>query len=56
MKSCFCDIHIPSLFSNVIKFLTKFFPNIQFVITTHSPFVLNSIENSVVYDILSVIK
>ena len=27
------------------------FPNIQFIVTTHSPFVLNSISNAVVYDL-----
>ena len=27
------------------------FPNIQFILTTHSPFVLNSAKNAVVYDL-----
>ena len=27
------------------------FPNIQFIVTTHSPFVLNSIDNAVIYDL-----
>jgi predicted ATP-binding protein involved in virulence len=31
--------------------LTKVFPNIQFVITTHSPFVLSSMPNAVAYDL-----
>lgn len=36
---------------DVMPLLTRIFPNIQFVITTHSPFVLNSINNSVAYDL-----
>lgn len=35
----------------VLPFLTKLFPNIQFIVTTHSPFVLNSIPNAVAYDL-----
>ncbi len=31
--------------------LTTIFPNIQFVVSTHSPFILNSIENAVIYDL-----
>lgn len=34
-----------------MPFLTSFFPNIQFIVSTHSPFVLNSIDNSVIYDL-----
>ena len=36
---------------NVLKNLTKLFPNIQFVVTTHSPFVLSSVDNAVIYDL-----
>ena len=36
---------------DILEFLTTFFPNIQFIVTTHSPFVLNSIKNTVVYDL-----
>ncbi len=36
---------------NIMPLLTNFFPNIQFIVTTHSPFVLQSIDNSVVYDL-----
>lgn len=36
---------------NILPFLTKFFPNIQFIVTSHSPFILNSIENVVIYDL-----
>ena len=35
----------------VMPILTKLFPNIQFIVTTHSPFVLNSINNAVAYDL-----
>jgi len=27
------------------------FPNVQFILTTHSPFILNSVPNSIVYDL-----
>ncbi len=36
---------------NIMPLLTTVFPNIQFIVTTHSPFVLNSIENAVIYDL-----
>lgn len=35
----------------VMPILTSVFPKIQFIITTHSPFVLSSIGNTVVYDL-----
>ncbi len=35
----------------VLSILTKLFPNIQFIVTTNSPFVLNSIANATVYDL-----
>lgn len=41
---------------NVFKNLTELFPNIQFIVTTHSPFVLNSIENVVIYDLGSKLR
>jgi hypothetical protein len=31
--------------------LTKLFPKIQFIVATHSPFVLNSLSNAVIYDL-----
>lgn len=43
-------LHI-SLQKNILPFLTKFFPNIQFIVSTHSPYILNSIENCVIYDL-----
>ena len=35
----------------IMPFLTKTFPNIQFIVTTHSPFVLSSMSNAVAYDL-----
>lgn len=35
----------------ILPFLIKVFPKIQFIVTTHSPFVLNSISNSVIFDL-----
>lgn len=35
----------------ILPFLTTFFPNIQFIVTSHSPFILNSIDNAVIYDL-----
>lgn len=43
-------LHI-SLQKNILPTLTTLFPKIQFIVTTHSPFVLNSIDNVVVYDL-----
>ena len=43
-------LHI-ELQKKIMPFLTSFFPNIQFIVSTHSPFVLNSIDNSVIYDL-----
>jgi predicted ATP-binding protein involved in virulence len=43
-------LHV-DLQKKILPFLSDFFPNIQFIITTHSPFVLQSISNSVVCDL-----
>lgn len=43
-------LHI-ELQKNILPILTKIFPNIQFVCTTHSPFILNSIANAVIFDL-----
>ncbi|MGL5085897.1 MAG: AAA family ATPase, partial [Clostridium sp.] len=48
-------LHI-GLQKRILPFLTSFFPNIQFIVTTHSPFVLNSIDDAVVYDLENKIK
>lgn len=34
----------------VLPLLTELFPNIQFIVTTHSPFVLSSLPNATVFD------
>ena len=43
-------LHI-KLQKTILPFLTSFFPNIQFIVTTHSPFVLTSLNNAVVFDL-----
>ena len=35
----------------ILPILTTIFPNIQFVVTTHSPFILNSLEYAVGFDL-----
>ena len=36
---------------NILGLLTTLFPNIQFIVTTHSPFILNSLKDVVIYDL-----
>ena len=36
---------------NVMKLLTTVFPNIQFIVSSHSPFILNSLDNVFIYDL-----
>lgn len=43
-------LHI-ELQKKIMPFLTKFFPRIQFIVTTHSPYILNSISNAKVFDL-----
>ena len=43
-------LHV-DLQKKIFPFLTSFFPNIQFIVTTHSPFVLSSISNAVICDL-----
>ena len=59
------DFHIPgivlideiethlhlALQKNILKLLTTVFPNIQFIVSSHSPFILNSLKNVVIYDL-----
>lgn len=35
----------------ILPFLIDFFPNIQFIVSTHSPFVISSIANAVIFDL-----
>lgn len=43
-------LHI-DLQKKILPFLISFFPKLQFVVTTHSPFVLTSLSNTVVCDL-----
>ncbi len=43
-------LHI-ELQKKVLPFLISFFPKIQFIVTTHSPFVITSVNNAVVCDL-----
>lgn len=43
-------LHV-SLQRLILPFFEHSFPNIQFIITTHSPFILTSVDNAVMYDI-----
>jgi hypothetical protein len=40
----------PALQEKVFPFLVTMFPNVQFIVTTHSSAVISSIDNAVVYD------
>ena len=35
----------------ILPLLTSLFPNVQFIVSTHSPFILNSLENVIIYDL-----
>lgn len=35
----------------IMPILTELFPRLQFIVTTHSPFILNSVDNAVIYDL-----
>lgn len=43
-------LHV-ELQKQIVPILTELFPNIQFIMTTHSPFILNSAANAVIYDL-----
>ncbi len=46
------DAHLHvSLQRIIFKFLTESFPNVQFIVTTHSPFVLMSVTDAVIFDV-----
>ena len=42
-----------SLQKEILPILTRVFPNIQFIVSSHSPFVINSVSNVTVYDLKS---
>lgn len=43
-------LHV-ELQKEILPFLTDFFPRLQFIVTTHSPFVINSLHNAVICDL-----
>ncbi|VFN02737.1 MAG: Predicted ATP-binding protein involved in virulence [Candidatus Kentron sp. G] len=43
-------LHV-DLQKKILPFLIDFFPRIQFIVTTHSPFVLSSVSNAVICDL-----
>jgi len=43
-------LHV-ELQKRVLPFLTTVFPNVQFIVATHSPFVMTSLENAIVFDL-----
>lgn len=43
-------LHV-DLQKKIFPFLTSFFPEVQFIVTTHSPFVLNSVNDAVICDL-----
>ncbi|HDM8042358.1 TPA: ATP-binding protein [Vibrio campbellii] len=46
------DAHLHvSLQRRILSFFTRAFPCIQFIVTTHSPFVVQSVDDSVIYDL-----
>ena len=47
------DAHLHlSMQRSILHILTEMFPNIQFIVSTHSPFVLSSVSNAIVYDLV----
>ena len=46
------DVHLHvSIQRKIFKFFSEVFPNIQFIITTHSPFVIQSVDDAIIYDL-----
>ena len=46
------DAHLHvSLQRKIFSFLSEAYPNIQFIVSTHSPFVLQSVDDAVIYDL-----
>lgn len=46
------DAHLhASLQKKILSFLDRSYPNVQFIVSTHSPFVLQSVDNAVIYDL-----
>lgn len=48
------DAHLHvSLQRKILPFLNQLYPKIQFIVSTHSPFVIGSLDNSVIFDLSS---
>lgn len=48
------DAHLHvSLQKQILRFFSNSFPKIQFIVTTHSPFVVSSVTDAVIYDLSS---
>lgn len=46
------DAHLHvSIQKKILSFLTCAFPKVQFIVTTHSPFVVSSVKDAVIYDL-----
>ncbi|MFT4927364.1 MAG: putative ATP-binding protein involved in virulence, partial [Phenylobacterium sp.] len=46
------DAHLHvSLQKKILSFLDNAYPNIQFIVSTHSSFVIQSVDNAVIYDL-----
>lgn len=46
------DAHLHvSLQKQILRFFMNSFPKVQFIVTTHSPFVVTSVTNAVIYDL-----
>ena len=43
-------LHV-DLQKRALPFLTQMFPNVQFIVSTHSPFVISSLKNAVIFDL-----
>jgi len=43
-------LHI-ELQRKILPFLAKFFPRVQFIISTHSPYILTSVSNATIFDL-----
>ncbi|MBT1752883.1 AAA family ATPase [Enterobacter hormaechei] len=48
------DAHLHvSLQKKILRFFSNSFPKVQFIVTTHSPFVVSSVTDAVIYDLSS---
>lgn len=48
------DAHLHvSLQRKILPFLTRTYPNLQFIVSTHSPFVIGSLDDAIIYDLSS---